>query len=102
MIKEIPEAKSLRWICNQIPDNLGNSNEERMLKAIREYCKRGADKIEELAKNDASNVVKSFIDKVLTQAEKKYSANAYSKDFESGVMSMIFIIKDIAKEFPNS
>lgn len=63
--KEIPEAKSLRWVCNQIPDNLGDSNEERMLKAIKEYCKRGADKIEELANHrKQSDTIKEFTNKI--------------------------------------
>lgn len=65
-MKEIAEAKSLRWVCNQIPDNLGDSNEERMLKAIKEYCRRGADKIEELAKGDLrqSDTIKEFTKKI--------------------------------------
>lgn len=42
--------KSLRWVVNQIPDNLGNSNEERMLKCIRLYCNNGAEVISQLSK----------------------------------------------------
>ena len=43
-------AKSLLWVCNQIPDGLGDSNEERMLKCIKLYCKQGAETIDELEK----------------------------------------------------
>lgn len=42
--------KSLRWVANQIPDNLGDSNEERMLKCIRLYCNNGAEVICQLSK----------------------------------------------------
>lgn len=42
--------KSLRWVVNQIPDNLGESNEERMLKCIRLYCNNGAEVISQLSK----------------------------------------------------
>lgn len=34
-------VKSLKWVCNQIPNDLGDSNEERMLKCIRLYCEQG-------------------------------------------------------------
>lgn len=47
---ENPAAKSLLWVCNQIPDDLGDSNEERMLKCIKLYCKQGAEKIDEQEK----------------------------------------------------
>lgn len=81
--KEIPEAKSLRWVCNQIPDNLGDSNEERMLKAIKEYCKRGADKIEELAKD------KEILERAL-RIEIRKSINQYRSDmaFDTGEFNM--------------
>lgn len=49
---EPAEAKKLRWLCNQITDELGDSNEERMLKCIKQYCKIGADKISKLAKEN--------------------------------------------------
>lgn len=38
-------AKSLLWICNQIPTNLGNTEEDKMLKCIKIYCKNGYDTI---------------------------------------------------------
>ncbi len=37
----IATVKSLNWVCNQIPNDLGDSNEERMLKCIRRYCEQG-------------------------------------------------------------
>ena len=33
--------KSLKWVSNQIPDNLGDSNEEKMLTAIKRYADAG-------------------------------------------------------------
>lgn len=42
--------KSLRWISNMIPDNLGNSKEDRMLKNIKFHCTDGANLIEALCK----------------------------------------------------
>lgn len=42
--------KSLRWVVNQIPHNLGNSKEELMLKCIRLYCNNGAETISQLSK----------------------------------------------------
>lgn len=53
LCSELPEEKKLRWICNQIVDELGDSNEEKMLKCIKLYCKIGADKISKLAKENA-------------------------------------------------
>ena len=41
-------AKSLKWVCNQIPNDLGNSNEEKMLKCIQLYCQQGIAVIERL------------------------------------------------------
>ena len=40
--------KSLKWLCNQIPNDLGDSNEERMLKCIRLYCDNAVNIIEDL------------------------------------------------------
>lgn len=40
--EEIEKAeKSLNWVEKQIPKNLGDSNEERMLNCIRLYCGNG-------------------------------------------------------------
>lgn len=47
--KEIQESKALRWICNQIPDGLGNSQEEIFVKTIKHYCKAGSEKIDKQA-----------------------------------------------------
>lgn len=41
-------VKSLKWVCNQIPNDLGNSNEEKMLKCIQLYCQQGIAVIERL------------------------------------------------------
>lgn len=47
----LARAKSLRWVVNQIPEDLGDSNEERILTCIRLYCKAGAETIEELCQS---------------------------------------------------
>lgn len=41
-------VKSLKWLCNQIPNDLGNSNEEKMLKCIQLYCEQGISLIHRL------------------------------------------------------
>lgn len=50
MIKEVPEAKSLRWLANQFPliDN-PESDVDKMNNAIHAYAIAGADKLEEQA-----------------------------------------------------
>ena len=48
--KEIPEAKSLRWLANQFPFIENPKDDiDRMANAINAYCTAGANKIEELA-----------------------------------------------------
>lgn len=46
-------VKSLKWVCNQIPNNLGDSNEERMLKCICLYCEQGIALIHRLQDENA-------------------------------------------------
>lgn len=41
-------AKSLRWVANQIPNNLADTEEDKMLKCIKLYCSNGSQAIEEL------------------------------------------------------
>lgn len=40
--------RSLRWVANQIPNDLGDSNEEKMLKCIKLYSANGAETIKSL------------------------------------------------------
>lgn len=48
-MSEIPEAKSLRWLCNQFPVTIPAQDDgDRMMNAIHMYCEAGAKKIEEL------------------------------------------------------
>lgn len=48
-MSEIPEAKSLRWLCNQFPITIPPQDDgDRMMNAIHVYCEAGADKIEKL------------------------------------------------------
>lgn len=45
-------AKSLRWLANQVPDDLGDSNEDRMLKCIKLYSTNAADILEKCAEKE--------------------------------------------------
>ena len=46
-MKEIPEAKSLRWLANMFPITKNPKDEiDRMTNCINLYCTAGADKIE--------------------------------------------------------
>lgn len=72
-------VKSLKWVCNQIPDDLGDSNEERMLKCIRLYCEKGIavinrqkDEIERLTE-ELATAKQEFVN------EQRYYENAYSR-----------------------
>lgn len=48
---EIPEAKSLRWLCNQLQITIPTQDDgDRLCNAIHVYCEAGAKKIEELQK----------------------------------------------------
>lgn len=49
MKKDIPEAKSLRWLANSFPfTELPLDETDKMSNAIHVYCKAGAEKIEKL------------------------------------------------------
>lgn len=45
-------AKSLRWLANQVPSDLSDSNEDRMLKCIKLYSTNGADMLEKCAEKE--------------------------------------------------
>lgn len=48
-MSEIPEAKSLRWLCNQFPITIPPQDDgDKICNAIHVYCEAGAKKIEEL------------------------------------------------------
>lgn len=69
--KQIEQAqKSLKWVVNQIPEDLGDSNEEKMLKCIRLYCQNGAEAIgflkaekEQIRKETAKDILQELFDK---------------------------------------
>lgn len=61
--------KSLKWVVNQIPDNLGDSNEEKMLKCIKRYCESGAEAIDRL-KRDKERIKKNWRIAVSVQRAK--------------------------------
>lgn len=48
-MKEVPEAKSLRWLVNMFPlTKLPLDETDKMSNAIHIYCKNAADKVEAL------------------------------------------------------
>lgn len=48
-MKEVPEAKSLRWLVNMFPlTKLPVDETDKMSNAIHIYCKNAADKLEAL------------------------------------------------------
>lgn len=48
-MSEIPEAKSLRWLCNQFPVIVPpQDDEDKICNVIHVYCEAGAKKIDEL------------------------------------------------------
>ena len=49
LLKAKTSAKQLRWIANQIPDDLGDEPEEKMLKTIKYYCTNASAILEELS-----------------------------------------------------
>ena len=50
-MSEIPEAKSLRWLCNQFPITIPSQDDgDKICNAIHVYCEAVAKKIEELQK----------------------------------------------------
>ena len=86
-------VKSLKWVCNQIPNDLGNSNEEKMLKCIQLYCQQGIAVIERLQKENeelkspkfASWKLKFF--KAQEEIERLTKENAELKDkIEKGTL----------------
>lgn len=47
--REIPEAKSLRWLANQFPfEENPKDDTDKLCNCINIYCTDGANKIEEL------------------------------------------------------
>lgn len=55
--------KSLKWVVNQIPNDLGDSREEKMLKCIKLYCENGAETINNLqsTKQQAETQLKELL-----------------------------------------
>lgn len=48
-MKEVPEAKSLRWLANMFPLTMPPlDSTDKMSNAIHVYCKSAADKLEAL------------------------------------------------------
>lgn len=66
-------VKSLKWVCNQIPNDLGDSNEEKMLKCIQLYCEQGIAVIERLQSENADlkKLVKSLEELKATLLEER-------------------------------
>ncbi len=115
------KESSLRWLSNQVPNNLSDSNENRMLKCIKKYSLDGANTIEELrnylinvedemyeircerknAKKVAEEIINEFATMLITlkiakRLNKKIQENPIS---QSGYLFMFEELKNIAKKF---
>lgn len=101
-MSEYKISKSLRWICNQIPDNLGDSNEERMLKCIKLYCQQGAETIEEFEKRIENGTLVELPCKVGTtiyhilDSEVKQDT-VFRYEFEYATKPLVYFDKYIKK-----
>lgn len=63
--KEIPEAKSLRWLANMFPFiDKPKDEEDKINNVINLYCTAGADKLEELS---------GLVETLSTHNNKKYN-----------------------------
>ena len=89
-------AKSLLWVCNQIPDDLGDSNEDRMLKCIKLYCKQGAKEIKTLdLKAKLFKVVTDYYDNLDSLAKRLQDDYSGDKPFvqqEEDRLGLCFIL----------
>ena len=74
--------KSLKWVANQIPDDLGDSKEERMLKCIKLYCDNGAETINNLksANQLAQTQLKEFLLALYQRTGGEQGFTLYRKD----------------------
>lgn len=115
------KESSLRWLSNQVPNNLSDSNEDRMLKCIKKYSLDGANTIEELrnylinvedemyeircerknTKKVAEEIINEFATMLITLKtakilNKKIQENPIS---QSGYLFMFEGLKNIAKKF---
>lgn len=80
--EQIKQAyKSLKWVVNQIPNELGDSREEKMLKCIRLYCENGAETINNLqsTKQRAETQLKELLS-TLYQRTDEQGFTIYRKD----------------------
>lgn len=73
--------KSLKWVANQIPNDLGDSREEKMLKCIKLYCENGAETINNLqsTKQQAKTQLKELLS-ALYQRTGEQGFTLYRKD----------------------
>lgn len=81
--------KSLKWVVNQIPNGLGDSREEKMLKCIRLYCENGAKTI---------NNLQSTKQQAETQLKELLSA-LYQRTGEQGFMLYRKDIVELANDY---
>lgn len=73
-MKEIGEAKSLRWLANQFPYTEGATDEvDKMSNCINVYCTNGADAIDELARKVEE--LQEINNKLLEQNKKLQETN---------------------------
>lgn len=78
-MSEMPEVKSLRWLCNQFPLIAPPQDDgDRICSAIHVYCENGARKIEEL--QDEVNRLKVFEEYCITRF-----GEMENRDYNKGV-----------------
>lgn len=72
-MSEIPEAKSLRWLCNQFPITIPPQDDrDRMCNAIHTYCEAGVKKIEELQREvERLKVFEEYYEEHMENSKRK-------------------------------
>ena len=92
--------KSLKWVVNQIPENLGDTNEEKLLKCIRLYCENGAEVINSLkAENERLskffNAVKDYygdFDSLAKRLQDDYGVGKPFEQMEEDRLGLCFVL----------
>lgn len=71
-------AKSLRWLANQVPSDLSDSNEDKTLKYIKLYSTNGADILEKCAeKEDTKGMLMTVAGLQVCRAYNKVTSSSH-------------------------
>lgn len=101
--------KSLKWVVNQIPEDLGDTNEDKLLKCIRLYCENGSEVINSLkAKNEklskVYNAVKGYyedLDSLAARLQDDYGTGKPFEQKEEDRLGLCYIL-DLMDEMDDS